>query len=99
MKRTTVKSTLLAIVGALAVVGPQLLNLVADLKSPKAAIIASAVGFVVALAVNGKAVALINLFLPDPPAAQPAAPLVSADRTPVTVPNPTGGQPVADRKP
>jgi len=72
MKRTTIKSTLLAIIGALAVVGPQLLNLLADMKSPKAALIASAVGFVVALAVNGKAVALINLFLPDQTGALPA---------------------------
>jgi hypothetical protein len=92
MKRTTIKSTLLAIVGALAVVGPQLLNLLADMKSPRAALIASAVGFVVALAVNGKAVALINLFIPDTPGAQPGSPLPTATPTPVTVPNPTGGQ-------
>jgi len=71
MQRTQLKHTLVAIIGAVAVVGPQLLNLLGDMQSPKAALVASTVGFIVALAVNGKAVALINLFLPDkqePPA-------------------------------
>jgi len=83
MKRTTLKSTLLAIVGALAVIGPQLLNLLADMKSPKAALIASAIGFIVALAVNGKAVALINVFLPDKQGALPAT-VQANGPTPVT---------------
>jgi hypothetical protein len=66
MPNTKLRSTLAAIVAALAIVGPQLLNLLADWKSPKAAIVISALGFVVALATSGKAVALINLFLPAP---------------------------------
>jgi hypothetical protein len=81
MNRTTLKSTLLAILGALAVVGPQLLNLLADMKSPKAALIASMVGFVVALAVNGKGVALVNAFLPDKPVVQPGTDAVTKPET------------------
>lgn len=73
MNKARIRSTLLAIVGALAVVGPQLLNLIGTWKSPKAALAASIVGFIVALVLNGKAVALINLLFPAPVEPAPAA--------------------------
>lgn len=77
-KRASLKHTLAAIVGAVAVVGPQLLNLLGEWKSPKAAMVTSAIGFVVALCLNGKAVALLNVFLPDGSGTS-AKPLISPD--------------------
>lgn len=84
MNTSKLRHTLAAIIGVLAVVGPQLMNLLGEWKSPKAALVTSTVGFLVALAINGKAVALINLVLPEAP--QQAAPQVSTTPTPVTRP-------------
>ena len=73
MNKAKLKHTLVAVVSALAVLGPQLLNLIGTWQSPKAAMVASAIGFVVALCLNGKAVALINLVLPDGQVAAPSS--------------------------
>jgi hypothetical protein len=82
MTKTSIKHTLAAIIGAIAVVGPQLLNLLGDMHSPKAALVASSLGFVVAMCLNGKAVALLNLFIPEPK--DGAAPQPTTEPTPVT---------------
>lgn len=62
--KTTLRHTIIAMIGAVAILGPQVLNLLGEWQSPKAAAVSSLVGLIVALAVNGKGVAIVNLFLP-----------------------------------
>jgi hypothetical protein len=79
MKKASLRHTIAAIIGAVSVVGPQLLNVLGTWQSPKAALIASSVGFLVALCVSGKAVALLNIFIPESGTVQGATPASEAE--------------------
>lgn len=83
--RARLYPTLVAIAAAVGIVGPDVLSAIDDVALPRwLSVVMRALGCIVALCANGRAIALLNLLMPG--ARAEAAPAPVTTPTPVTRP-------------